>query len=75
MASAAGGDDTSEDEANDVGNDLEDDDPPGILGFHTGLLRLGWFNLWLGCWNSELGVLNLIRHCLLKGLLEKFLKD
>ena len=37
---AAGGGDAGEDEAYGVGDDLEDDDPPGVAGFDAGLLRL-----------------------------------
>ena len=35
-----GGDGTGEDEADSVGHDFEDDDPPRVVGFHTSLLRL-----------------------------------
>ena len=37
---ATGGDGTGEDESYGVGHDLEDDDPPGVVGFHTSLLSL-----------------------------------
>ena len=37
---AAGGGGAGEDEADGVGHDFEDDDPPRVTGFHTSFLRL-----------------------------------
>ena len=37
---ATGGDGTGKNEANGVGHDFEDDDPPRVVGFHASLLCL-----------------------------------
>ena len=37
---ATGGGGTGEDKADGIGHDFQDDDPPGVVGFHASLLRL-----------------------------------
>ncbi len=45
MCGTVGSDGSAEEEPNEIGDDLEDDDPPGVAGFNTCLLsflRVGY---------------------------------